>query len=135
MIPNKGIPRGRQGPRWGGILPVPAGIPCPPVPLPRLVGRGLFPQRDEAELGLDSTVHLPERPGHSHRAQGQTEAADRSQEVDHWPIKSQKGDILNMYYMGKLEGGTDLTAACPRTSPLSSPWTQARSSSAATWGC
>ena len=81
MIPNKGIPRGRQGPRWGGILPVPAGIPCPPVPLPRLVGRGLFPQRDEAELGLDSTVHLPERPGHGHRDRGQTEAADRSQET------------------------------------------------------
>ena len=55
--------------------------------------------------------------------------------VDHWPIKSQKGDILNMYYMGKLEDGTDLTTACPRTSPLSSPWTQARSSSVATRGC
>ena len=42
-------------------------------------GRG--EERDEAELDLDSTVHLPERPGHGHRGRGQTEAADWSQEI------------------------------------------------------
>nr|KAF6466080.1 hypothetical protein HJG63_011388 [Rousettus aegyptiacus] len=37
--------------------------------------------RHEAELGPDSTVHLPERPGHGCGGRGQTEAADRGQEA------------------------------------------------------
>ncbi|KAF6333446.1 hypothetical protein mRhiFer1_008200 [Rhinolophus ferrumequinum] len=37
--------------------------------------------RHEAELGPDSTVHLPERPGHGRGGRGQKEAADRGQEA------------------------------------------------------
>ncbi|XP_029812649.1 dirigent protein 10 isoform X3 [Suricata suricatta] len=37
--------------------------------------------RHEAELGPDSTVHLPECPDHCCGGRGQTEAADRGQEA------------------------------------------------------
>lgn len=38
-------------------------------------------------------------------------------------------------HRGSWKMGQNLTAACPRTSPLSSPWAQARSSRAGTRGC
>ncbi|XP_071076574.1 peptidyl-prolyl cis-trans isomerase FKBP2 isoform X2 [Desmodus rotundus] len=37
--------------------------------------------RHETQLGPDSTVHLPECPGHSRGGRGQTETADRGQEA------------------------------------------------------
>ncbi|XP_059875110.1 peptidyl-prolyl cis-trans isomerase FKBP2 isoform X1 [Delphinus delphis] len=57
----------------------------PLTPSPRCWGPRASPLlpglKHEAELGPDSIVHLPERPGHGRRGRGQTEAADRSQET------------------------------------------------------
>nr|KAF6466081.1 hypothetical protein HJG63_011388 [Rousettus aegyptiacus] len=57
----------------------------PLTPSPRCWGPRASPLltglRHEAELGPDSTVHLPERPGHGCGGRGQTEAADRGQEA------------------------------------------------------
>nr|XP_031304402.1 peptidyl-prolyl cis-trans isomerase FKBP2 isoform X1 [Camelus dromedarius] len=57
----------------------------PLTPSPRCWGPRASPLltglRHEAELGPDSTVHLPERPGHGCWGRGQTEAADRGQEA------------------------------------------------------
>ncbi|VCW85588.1 unnamed protein product [Gulo gulo] len=57
----------------------------PLTPSPRCWGPRASPLltglRHEAELGPDSTVHLPERPGHCCGGGGQTEAADRGQEA------------------------------------------------------
>jgi FK506-binding protein 2 len=47
-------------------------------------------------------------------------------QVDHCPMKTHKGDILHMHYMGKLEAGTECDSGCLRTSPLSSPLAPAK---------
>ncbi|XP_052503171.1 peptidyl-prolyl cis-trans isomerase FKBP2-like [Budorcas taxicolor] len=38
--------------------------------------------------------------------------------VDHCPIKSQKGDILQLHYMGKLEDGTEFDSSLPQNQPF-----------------
>ncbi|TRY54166.1 hypothetical protein DNTS_034841, partial [Danionella cerebrum] len=38
--------------------------------------------------------------------------------VDNCPIKSRKGDILNMHYTGKLEDGTEFDSSIPRNQPF-----------------
>ncbi|XP_029812647.1 uncharacterized protein LOC115306411 isoform X1 [Suricata suricatta] len=57
----------------------------PLTPSPRCWGPQASPLltelRHEAELGPDSTVHLPECPDHCCGGRGQTEAADRGQEA------------------------------------------------------
>ncbi|KAF6103402.1 FKBP prolyl isomerase 2 [Phyllostomus discolor] len=57
----------------------------PLTPSPRCWGPRASPlltgQRHESQLGPDSTVHLPECPGHSRGGRGQTETADRGQEA------------------------------------------------------
>lgn len=82
MTWDKGIPRGRQdivGAESSCSLLVFHALPT--LPVGWSVGRGLSPQRHEAELGPDSAVHLPERPGHGRGGRGQKEAADWGQEA------------------------------------------------------
>ncbi|XP_016121757.1 peptidyl-prolyl cis-trans isomerase FKBP2-like [Sinocyclocheilus grahami] len=38
--------------------------------------------------------------------------------VDNCPIKSRKGDVLNMHYTGKLEDGTEFDSSIPRNQPF-----------------
>uniref|UniRef100_A0A3Q3QYW5 peptidylprolyl isomerase n=1 Tax=Monopterus albus TaxID=43700 RepID=A0A3Q3QYW5_MONAL len=38
--------------------------------------------------------------------------------VDNCPIKSRKGDVLNMHYTGKLEDGTEFDSSIPRGNPF-----------------
>lgn len=38
--------------------------------------------------------------------------------VDNCPIKSRKGDVLNMHYTGKLEDGTEFDSSIPRDRPF-----------------
>ncbi|KAL6108317.1 peptidyl-prolyl cis-trans isomerase FKBP2 [Pungitius pungitius] len=38
--------------------------------------------------------------------------------VDNCPIKSRKGDVLNMHYTGKLEDGTEFDSSVPRDRPF-----------------
>uniref|UniRef100_A0A3B3RYJ3 peptidylprolyl isomerase n=1 Tax=Paramormyrops kingsleyae TaxID=1676925 RepID=A0A3B3RYJ3_9TELE len=38
--------------------------------------------------------------------------------VDNCPIKSRKGDVLNMHYTGKLEDGTEFDSSLPRNQPF-----------------
>ncbi|XP_014875644.1 peptidyl-prolyl cis-trans isomerase FKBP2 isoform X1 [Poecilia latipinna] len=38
--------------------------------------------------------------------------------VDNCPIKSRKGDVLNMHYTGKLEDGTEFDSSIPRGQPF-----------------
>lgn len=38
--------------------------------------------------------------------------------VDNCPIKSRKGDTLNMHYTGKLEDGTEFDSSIPRNQPF-----------------
>uniref|UniRef100_A0A2K6M7F5 peptidylprolyl isomerase n=1 Tax=Rhinopithecus bieti TaxID=61621 RepID=A0A2K6M7F5_RHIBE len=38
--------------------------------------------------------------------------------VDHCPIKSRKGDVLHMHYMGKLEDGTEFDSSLPQNQPF-----------------
>lgn len=38
--------------------------------------------------------------------------------VDNCPIKSRKGDVLNMHYTGKLEDGTEFDSSIPRGTPF-----------------
>ena len=38
--------------------------------------------------------------------------------VDHCPIKSQKGDVLQLHYTGKLEDGTEFDSSLPQNQPF-----------------
>lgn len=38
--------------------------------------------------------------------------------VDHCPIKSQKGDFLQLHYTGKLEDGTEFDSSLPQNQPF-----------------
>ncbi|KAK2827107.1 hypothetical protein Q7C36_018033 [Tachysurus vachellii] len=38
--------------------------------------------------------------------------------VENCPIKSRKGDVLNMHYTGKLEDGTEFDSSIPRNQPF-----------------
>lgn len=38
--------------------------------------------------------------------------------VENCPIKSRKGDVLNMHYTGKLEDGTEFDSSIPRDRPF-----------------
>ncbi|XP_056133296.1 peptidyl-prolyl cis-trans isomerase FKBP2 [Lampris incognitus] len=38
--------------------------------------------------------------------------------VDSCPVKSRKGDVLNMHYTGKLEDGTEFDSSVPRDRPF-----------------
>ena len=38
--------------------------------------------------------------------------------VDNCPVKSRKGDVLNMHYTGKLEDGTEFDSSIPRNRPF-----------------
>ncbi|XP_018421178.1 PREDICTED: peptidyl-prolyl cis-trans isomerase FKBP2 [Nanorana parkeri] len=38
--------------------------------------------------------------------------------VENCPIKSRKGDTLNMHYTGKLEDGTEFDSSIPRNQPF-----------------
>lgn len=38
--------------------------------------------------------------------------------VDNCPVKSRKGDVLNMHYTGKLEDGTEFDSSVPRDRPF-----------------
>lgn len=97
--PGQGDPRGQAGYGGGGILLVPAHIPCPPcLPPGRLVG--VCPRRD-MRLSWVLTVlsiclsALATAAGAEGKRKLQIGVKKR---VDHCPIKSRKGDVLHMHY-------------------------------------
>ncbi|KAK1335497.1 hypothetical protein QTO34_003283 [Cnephaeus nilssonii] len=79
----------------------------------------LVSARHETQLGPDSTVHLPECPGHGCGGRGQRKLQiGVKKRVDHCPIKSRKGDVLHMHYTGKLEDGTEFDSSLPQNQPF-----------------